>query len=276
MQVIRHSSYRGPLQAVIFDWAGTTVDYGCMAPAAAFTTLFERHGVQVTVPQAREPMGMHKREHIRAMLAMPEVRAGWEAAQGHSPSTQDIEDLFAEFVPLQLTVLEKHTDLIPGVLEAVSDIRQRGMKIGATTGYNPEMMGVCMAAAKTAGYEPDTSVAVTEVPFGRPEPWMAVKVAMSLRVFPWESLVKVGDTVTDIQEGLNAGMWSVGVVKTGNELGKPLAEIEALPEAELRGLLKAAAERLYAAGAHFVIDGAGDLPPVLDEITELVAAGDRP
>ena len=30
------------LEAVIFDWAGTTVDYGCFAPVEAFIKAFER------------------------------------------------------------------------------------------------------------------------------------------------------------------------------------------------------------------------------------------
>ena len=55
------------IEAVIFDWAGTTVDYGCFAPVQAFITAFEEYGITPTFDEVREPMGMLKRDHIRTM-----------------------------------------------------------------------------------------------------------------------------------------------------------------------------------------------------------------
>jgi phosphonoacetaldehyde hydrolase len=276
MTYLFQRSYRGPLQAAIFDWAGTTVDYGCLAPAGAFVDLFKRHGVEATVAQARGPMGMHKRDHIATMIALPELAAQWEAKHGKAHTDEDVEALFQEFIPLQLEALPHYAHIIPGVPETVAALKARGMKIGGTTGYNQAMMDICMAAGKKAGYEPDTSVCVTEVPAGRPAPWMAVKAAMQLGVYPPEAIVKVGDTVTDVQEGLNAGMWSVAVVKTGNEIGLSEAEVAALPEAELLKRMNAAADKLAGAGAHYVIDGVSDLLPVIDAINVRLANGEKP
>ena len=69
-------------QLVIFDWAGTTVDYGCFAPVNAFALAFQKFGVTPTVEEIRAPMGMLKRDHIRTMLAMPAIRQQWEEKQG--------------------------------------------------------------------------------------------------------------------------------------------------------------------------------------------------
>lgn len=276
MEFLFQRSYRGQLKAAIFDWAGTTVDYGCMAPAGAFADLFKRHGVEATVAQARGPMGMHKRDHIATMLALPELAAQWEAKHGKPHTDADVEALFQEFIPLQLEVLPQYATIIPGIVETARDLRARGLKIGGTTGYNTEMMGICMEAAKKAGYEPDTSVAVTEVPAGRPAPWMAVKAAMQLGAYPPEACVKIGDTVTDVQEGLNAGMWSVAVVKTGNEIGLSEADVKALAPDELDRRMVAAGEKLAQAGAHYVIDGVADLVPVIDAIQTRLWSGDRP
>jgi phosphonoacetaldehyde hydrolase len=68
----------GPrIRLVVFDWAGTTVDHGSRAPVAAFVRAFAGHGVEVTPDEARGPMGLHKRDHIRAMLQMPAVARRW-------------------------------------------------------------------------------------------------------------------------------------------------------------------------------------------------------
>jgi phosphonoacetaldehyde hydrolase len=105
---------------------------------------------------------------------------------------------------------------------------------------------------------------------------MALRAAMELGVYPVSACVKVGDTVADIAEGLNAGMWSVGIAKTGNELGLSQAEVEALSGPDLERKLAAASERLLAAGAHYAIEGLAELPAVIDSINRRLACGQRP
>jgi phosphonoacetaldehyde hydrolase len=187
-----------------------------------------------------------------------------------------VQALYEELIPLQLACLADHADLVPGALEAVEEFRSRGLKIGTSTGYNGEMLRVVLTEAERRGFTPDCAVSVDDVPAGRPHPWMAVQCALRLEVYPWEACVKIGDTVPDVLEGLNAGMWTVAVAKTGNEIGLPLAEVEALPPAELKERLAAAYERLRAAGAHYVVDGIGDAPAMLDEIEARLAKGERP
>lgn len=50
------------IECVIFDWAGTVVDYGCMAPVGAFTKVFSNRGIDITIAEARAPMGLHKKK----------------------------------------------------------------------------------------------------------------------------------------------------------------------------------------------------------------------
>ncbi len=276
MEFFFRRAYRGPLQAVIFDWAGTTVDYGCFSPAAVFINVFKNHGIALTIDQARGPMGLMKRDHLRALAALPAVAAQWQAGHGRPWTEADIDAMFAEFVPLQVACLAEFAEPIPGVPEAVAELRRRGLKIGSTTGYTREMMAVLVPEAARRGYAPDAWVCSTDVPAGRPAPWMAFANAQRLNVYPLEAIVKIGDTVPDIEEGLNAGMWTIGVALTGNELGLTEVEAAALSEAERQRRLAPVYERFYRAGAHFVVEAVPDCPPVLDEIAARLARGERP
>jgi phosphonoacetaldehyde hydrolase len=269
-------TYRGPLQAIILDWAGTTLDYGCYAPAVVFTEVYKRKGVPITIDEARAPMGAHKKVHIRKISQMESVSQRWQEVHGRKPNEQDVEEMFAEFVPLQLACLADYADLIPGALEAVDEFRRRGLKIGSTTGYTREMMNLLLEEARRRGYDPDSTVCATDVPAGRPEPWMCVQNAMNLRTYPFEACVKVDDTVPGIDEGLNAGMWTIGLAKTGNEIGLTEAEINALAPEQLQARLDRAYRRMHQAGAHYVVDGIGDVPAVLDDISARLARGERP
>ena len=86
MDFVFKRSYRGPVKMVIFDWAGTTVDYGCYAPAVVFVEVFKRYGVEITMEQARAPMGLQKNEHIRAISRLEEVDAAWRERHGRACS----------------------------------------------------------------------------------------------------------------------------------------------------------------------------------------------
>jgi phosphonoacetaldehyde hydrolase len=268
--------YQGPVRAVIFDWAGTTVDYGSLAPVDAFVELFRRHQITVTAEQARRPMGSYKRDHVRLILAMGPVTAQWQQLHGHAPAEDDVESLYREFIPLQTEVIARHADVIPGVAETVSWLRRQGIAIGSTTGYTREMMAPLLPLAAAAGFAPEATVCADEVPAGRPAPWMAITAAMRLGVYPMEACVKVGDTLVDIAEGLNAGMWTVGVAKTGNELGLTRAEVGALDPGDLDSRLEAASDHLLQAGAHGVAEGVAQLPALITRIGELLARGETP
>ena len=276
MDFVFQRSYRGALKAIILDWAGTTMDYGCFAPAVVFMEVFQRKGVGITIEQAREPMGAHKKVHIGQIAANEEVARNWEKVHRRKPDGNDVDEMFRDFVPLQLHCLADYADLIPGALEAVQEFRRRGMKIGSTTGYTGEMMALLQEEASKRGYVPDSTVCATQVPAGRPHPWMCLQNAMNLQIYPMEAFVKVGDTLPDIEEGLNAGMWTIGLAETGNEMGLTEAQIDELDPEIRKAKLARACRRMRQAGAHYVVNGIADVSPVLDEINVRLAAGERP
>ncbi len=276
MSFVYQRKYRGPLQAVLLDWAGTTMDYGCYAPAVVFIDVYKKHGVDITIEEAREPMGAHKKVHIRKVSQIPSVAKKWLAANGKSCTEADVETMFKEFIPMQLAVLANYAELIPQTLETVDKFRKRGLKIGSTTGYTGEMMTLLQSEAAKRGYTPDSTVCATDVPAGRPEPWMCLKNAENLGVYPMESIVKIGDTLPDVAEGLNAGMWTIGLALTGNEVGWNEKEVKNAPAEELARRLERARNRMAQSGAHYVVDGIGDCDPIIDEINVRLARGERP
>lgn len=269
-------SYRGPVQAVIFDWAGTTVDFGSLAPVAAFTRLFAAQGIDLNLDEVRGPMGTEKRKHIRQLCALPRVAAAWRELHGVTPDEAVIDRLYREFVPLQIAAIGDSAQLVPRCREVMTALRGRGVRIGANTGYSRDMLDVLAAAAAEQGYRPDSSVCATEIPRGRPFPHMSLKNAIELEVENLHACVKVDDTVPGIEEGLNAGMWTVAVAISGNEVGLSPADWEVLAPTQQQQRRHAAYTRLRASGAHYVIDSIADLLPYIEVIERRLARGEQP
>ena len=276
LHAIARRRYRGAIGAVILDWAGTAVDYGSFAPIAVFLRLFADQGVVITPEDARAGMGLMKKDHLRTILARPTVRSAWQSVHGAPPSEPDIDGLFEQFIPLQTSVLKEYAEPIPGMIEATVELRKRGIKIGSTTGYLRAMMATLAPIAAAHGYHPDCIVCPDDVPAGRPAPWMCFMNAMRLEVYPMAALIKVGDTPVDIEEGLNVGMWTIGVTLTGNLLGKTRSDVEALSPQQRASIHAQIGEQLLAAGAHLVIEGVWDLPCAVQQIEERMLHGETP
>lgn len=265
------------VRLIVLDWAGTAVDFGCFAPVRPFVEAMSRVGVRLSEAQARGPMGLAKRDHLEALFRLPEAGAQWLHGHGRAWTLEDVDRVYAEhFIPLQLASVESCSGLVPGLLEAIAHVRQRGVRIGTTTGYFQEAAELAAAVALGQGYDPDHNVCPADVLAGRPAPWMIYRNMEVLNVYPPAGVVKVGDTLFDIEEGLNAGVWTVGVIDSSSEIGLTQEQFTSLPEAERRQRTQAWAARLREAGAHDVINTVADLPAALDRIELRLRQGDRP
>jgi phosphonoacetaldehyde hydrolase len=261
------------IKAVILDWAGTTVDYGSRAPTQVFVEIFRRRGVEITVAEARGPMGSAKRDHIAAVAQLPRVATCWRELHGQEPTDRDVQAMYVEFLPLQKATLARTgAEVIPGVPEAIAELRRRGIKIGSTTGYTRELMDVVAPIAARGGYAPDVIVCSDDVPAGRPAPWMNFRAAEQLGVYPLSSAIIVDDTAVGITAGRNAGAGTVAVSQSGNALGLSVAEIAALPPDKLHSRLVEIERQFYADGADLVLRSVADLPQHLDGLKYLPQA----
>jgi phosphonoacetaldehyde hydrolase len=252
------------IKTVIFDWAGTTVDFGSFAPVEAFIKAFGAFGLAPTIAETRAPMGLPKRAHIETMLSGERLSALWRGVNGRHWTEGDVDAIYARFESALFAVLENHAALLPGVLAAVARIREMDIRIGSTTGYTAAMMEVVGGAAAAAGYTPDCLVCPDDVGgVGRPYPYMIWHNLEKLGALSAGETLKVGDTAADMQEGRNAGCFCVGVIKGSCMLGAHEAEADAWNENEKRLAFEEARRAYMRAGADRVIDDIAALPDLI-------------
>lgn len=258
------------VEAVIFDWAGTTVDYGCMAPIYAMKDAFSHQNITVTLDEIRQPMGMLKLDHIKTILNMNRIHEEFKQNHSRDYNTNDIEKIYTLFEKNIFSILNQHTSLIDGVLTVQEHLRHHNIKIGSTTGYTKEMITIVAGNAKKQGYEPDYIISSDHVPRGRPYPYMLHQNLAALDVQDTRSVIKVGDTIIDILEGLHAGCWSIGVIKGSSLLGLNEAEVSSISSDDLDQKMNHVKQQMMAAGADFVIETISELPLIIDIIQQKI------
>lgn len=257
------------LRGVVFDWAGTIFDFGSQAPMVAFVELFRRHGVEISIEDARGPMGLPKWLHIQTLGELPHVMAQWAQVHGRSFSDADVDMLYAEFTPMNAESVQHHAELIPGTAELIDRLKSSGIAVGTTTGYNRPIMEKVLPLAKAQGLVPDAVVCADDLAVSRPTPMAMYKCALDLNVWPLTQMVKVDDTLPGLMEGRHAGCMTVAVMLSGNEAGLTQAEYDAVKasgdETQLEALRAKVRSRLSTARPDFWVDTVADLWPVLLE-----------
>ena len=261
------------IKAVIFDWAGTIIDYGCLAPTQVFVQVFKSKGVFLSNEEARGPMGLAKKDHIRELMQLGSIQKQWMIRFRRYPTETDIEEIYSEIEPVLSNLVKNYSYPIPGAIELINLLKSQGIKVGTTTGYVAGMMDNIIPITTALGLVPDSVVNSSEVSSGRPYPWMIYRNCEKMGVFPLNKMVKIGDTVADIQEGVNAGMWTIGLTKSGNELGLSLSDTENADPIWLQEKIAIASTKLLDAGADFVADGVWDCFPILEEIDRQMGLG---
>ncbi len=265
-----------PVKAVIFDWAGTMVDFGCMAPVNALRTVFAAHGVPITEAEARADMGKAKYDHVTALLSEPGIVARWTAHFGAAPAVVDVDRIYALVEPAMVEAAQHAAELIPGAAETYAELLKLNIRVGSGTGYTPDMMAAIRVKAAAQGYDPAVVVCAGDTPSGRPAPQMTWAALIALDVWPAWAAIKVDDAPVGIAEGRNAGCWTVGVAASGNAIGLAADDLAALDPADRTARIASASAALRSEGADFVIDDVSHLIPVVHRIAAAIAAGQKP
>ena len=254
------------IECVIMDWAGTAVDFGCFAPVNAFIKAFEEIAVDISTKEIREPMGAAKIEHIRRLFRMERISQAFKTAHHRDWNEEDVVKLNRSFEKFLFATLTDYTDPIPHVIDTVSFLRRKEIKIGSTTGYTRTMMDVVEPSAREKGYFPDCCITPDGLPMGRPAPFMIFRNMIDLNVQDTDRVIKVGDTMEDIREGLNAKVWTVGIIIGSSELGLSEAEVNDMPKTDINRQIAAVRRKMTESGAHYIIDSLEELPDVIERI----------
>lgn len=271
-------TYRGKVKALILDWSGTVADAYVIAPAVVFVDVFAKQNVEISMEEARGPMGLRKDLHIAQLTKNPDIRERWKKVHDSYPDQDDVDRMFEDFVPMQLNCLRRYTKVLPGVVEATKQFQDQGIKIGSTTGFVRSMVDILKADAAEQGFHADVTVAGDEVVNGaRPKPFMVYRNLDLLDVHPIQSVIKVDDTITGVGEGLEAGCWAVGMARYSNYMNiNSLEEAETISEEETQRRLAICRDKLERTGAHYVIDEFSELIDVVADVNARLARGEKP
>src|SRR5512137_1665473 len=267
---------------VMLDCSGTTMDRYVDAPAIVFVEVFRKYGLEISMPEARAPMGLRKDLHIKAITEIASVRGRFVAKFGRQPTQADVDAMFADFVPTQIDLLRKgnYHELLPGVAEVVKDLQQCGIRIGVTTGFTRGMLDILLAGGAKQGFNPDAACAGDEVEMPRPTAYMVIKNLERLGVLNLKNAmrrtIKVDDTVSGAGEGAPL-CWRVAVSKWSNYVADSWDAVRKMSADELAAHEAASKEKLVReSGAHYVIDDLRDLPAVIADINQRLAKGENP
>jgi phosphonoacetaldehyde hydrolase len=264
------------IKAIILDWAGTVVDHGSRAPMGAFVKAFAHFGVTISIADARGPMGMAKRDHIRMVGTSPAVAAAWRAKHGRDFDDAAIDAIFDVFEPMNIAAVEAHSALIPGARDALDWCKAHGIRIGSATGYTRPIMERLMPLAAAQGFVPEVTICAGDLAAGRPAPLQIWSALAQMGIWPASSVIKLDDTAPGIGEARAAGCWAVGVALTGSNPGLSAEELAGLEPAEREAFRRSASEPLLRAGAHLVVETIAELPTLIDHIETRLAAGEKP
>ena len=255
------------VKALILDWAGTMIDYGSFSPVNVFLSVFSKKGIEITIEEARKPMGMLKYDHIKEILTFPRVKDEWIKKYSEEPKKEDIDELYENFEPAVLEIIDKYSKPFGNNAEVVKRLQGEGYKIGSTTGYTKSMMDIVTRVAEENGYKPDFWITPDMTgSYGRPYPYMIFQNLINLEIMNVREAVKIGDTIMDIEEGRNAGVWSVGVIEGSSCSGLSEEEFNSLSAEEKKELRIKVKNEYFKAGAHYTIDNLSEIFNIIDLI----------
>ncbi|KRM61253.1 (2-aminoethyl)phosphonate--pyruvate aminotransferase [Paucilactobacillus vaccinostercus DSM 20634] len=255
------------IQAVVFDWAGTTVDYGSRAPIIAFQRAFARFGIGLSEATIRTDVGLDKIKHVEKILKQPVNWQQWQTQHPEVNLEAAVELVYAQFQTEVAQVIGETAILKPGMKALINYLNQHHLQIATTSGYTESMVAQNLKMTARQGYQPEINITSEQTDLiGRPQAAMLNLAMKKMHIDDPQTVIKIGDTVNDILEGKNAHTISVGVVEGSNVIGLSAAEFDELSELQRQEYCRTARKTFEDAGADFTVDTMADLIPLIDQL----------
>lgn len=271
------SGYGKPIKAAILDSAGTVQDPGVSTVIYALQRLFKNiFKIDISWYEAAANMGIRKELHLQAILFSQRVREEFFKLNHRYPTQEDADRAYQFLPQLILDTLKeaKFREPIVGLKETVANLRQMSCQILSTTGFVTGM-DVFLHQALAKIYNPDIAIDASQVPMGRPDPDM-VCLALAAAGIPSSHAVKIGDTKSDIEEGLRANTWTIGLSLTSVHIQKSAEQLTGLDVDEIRKLNDISIEILKQAKPHYIASGIWEVFKIVQQIDYLSRKGYHP
>jgi len=282
---LRFNRYHGSPTAVFIELEGCLLDHGCMVTVNAIRSLFQERGIEITDFEAASNMGDKlvgtdvtcKKTHLRHVL-MNVCADKWKATKGSAPTEWDLESLFKDFSRIIVDEV-KTVKPVSGAQDAIKSIKDLGLKVAVAANFTGDACDAWLRHTNFHGFEIDGCMSCADVPNPNregtfscvlPDPWRCMALAANLGIFPMSTIIRVSTTKNGIEEGLNAGMWTVALSTTG--LVEPFIHSGEKEPARTRRVQ----EGFYRLGCHYVIDGIWELPRTIDQISARMSQGESP
>lgn len=195
---------------VVFDLVGTTVKDNKDIHKVLLKTLAE-HDVAISIEDANEVMGIPKPDAIKQLLQKRHTGRKSITAEWINTIHVSFVERMIQFYKYDPSVEEKD-----GVSETLRKLKQSKLKVIVDTGFDRQIADPLLdRMGWLKNNLIDGSVTSDEVSRGRPFPDMVFRAMEMAGVSDIQQVVKVGDTASDIQEGLLAGCKYVIGVTSG-------------------------------------------------------------
>ncbi len=197
------------LKLVVLDMAGTTVRDNGEVPAS-FSSVLQRHGVDVSAEQLENVRGSSKRQAVFDLL--PETR-------DRATRAKEIYDSFQ--AELSARYQRDGVQAIEGAEYVFTELRENGVRVVLNTGFDRDITSLLLSALKWDSGVVDAIVCGDDVANGRPAPDLIFAAMKAVDVHDAVSVANVGDTVRDLQAAHNAGVkWNIGVLSGAHSRSK--------------------------------------------------------
>ena len=250
------------IKACIFDLGGTIVDKYSLSPLLSLQKAFSLKKIYIPNKLIIQGMGKHKYEHIYYLCNKNIINTQFRIHNDRDISSVDMESIFNDFNDIQTQHMKLYLNIIPETYIIMKYLQENDIKVGITTGFNKNQMNIAVDKLKYNHIKIDSHTS-SDYAY-RPLPYMIKSNMNNLQIDDPKQVIKIDDTCVGIQEGINAGCYTVGVARWS--VNMDMFSLDALTKDDINHKLIESRRRLKEGGADFVIDTLDELPSIIKTI----------
>jgi len=250
------------IKACVFDLGGTIVDKYSLSPLVSLQKAFSLKKIFVPNKLIIQDMGTRKFKHIQLLCNENLINTQFRIHNDRDISTVDMESIYNDFNDIQIQHMRLYLNVIPETSYIMRYLQDHSIKTGITTGFNKEQMDIAINLLRNNHIKIDSTVSSDFI--SRPHPYMIHTNMKQLQIEDPTQVIKIDDTCVGIQEGINAGCYTVGVARWSVNMN--MFSLDALTKDDIKNKLIISRKTLQDAGADFVIDSLDELPSIIKTI----------